>query len=72
LKGANDRVYPRLAELTEGIYDAALAVKVDVHDLRDIFDQTPQPAFIDNVHLNEVGNRLAAERVAPIVAAAIP
>ena len=55
-------------------YRAALAAGPPGHvfDLSHIFDQIQAPFFLDLVHLNEEGNRIAAEHVAPIVAARLP
>jgi lysophospholipase L1-like esterase len=68
------RVYPRIDVLTARMYRDALAAGPAGHvfDLSHIFDQTAQPFFLDHVHLNEAGNRIAAEQVAPIVSARLP
>ena len=68
------RVYPRLREMTSGMYRDALVVGPSGHifDLAHIFDGTDQPIFADLIHTNEAGNYIAANYVAPIVAAEIP
>jgi lysophospholipase L1-like esterase len=65
------RVYPRFGELTERLYQEALADGPTGHvfDLTAIFDKSAQPVFQDLIHLNEAGNHIAAEQIAPIVAA---
>ena len=62
-------VYPRIDVLNARMYREALAAGPAGHifDLTDIFDGTSQPFFIDQTHVNEAGNRLAAEHVVPIV-----
>jgi hypothetical protein len=68
------RVYPRLDLLAARMYADALAAGPAGHifDLAHIFDATPQPLFLDFIHVNEEGHRIAAEEVAPIVAARLP
>jgi len=68
------RIFPRFNVLTSSMYGAALVSGPPGHifDMSGIFDQMPQPFFLDYVHLNEAGNRLAAENLAPIVAARLP
>jgi len=68
------RIYPRFGKLTERMYRDALASGPagHMHDLTHIFDHTSQPLFLDLVHINEAANRMAAMRVAPIVAARLP
>lgn len=68
------RVYPRIDVLTARMYRDALAAGPAGHifDLSHIFDQTAQPFILDHVHLNEAGNRIAAEQAAPIVSARLP
>ena len=64
------RVFPRFDVLTERMYRDALATgPADrVHDLTHIFDQSPQPYFLDLIHVSEAANRIAAAHLAPIVA----
>jgi hypothetical protein len=68
------RVYPRIDVLYKGMYPEALAVGPPGHifDLSNIFDDTSQPFFIDQIHINEAGNRIATEHVRPIVSARLP
>ncbi len=68
------RIYPRLDTLTARMFGEALAAGPAGHifDFAHIFDGKAEPFFLDFVHLNEAGNRIAAERVAPIVAARLP
>jgi lysophospholipase L1-like esterase len=68
------RVFPRIDVLTSSMYGDALASGPSGHifDFSRIFDQTSQPLFLDDVHLNEAGNRIAAENLAPIIAARLP
>lgn len=63
------RVYPRIDVLYKGMYREALAAGPAGHifDLSNIFDDTSQPFFIDQTHINEAGNRLATEHLVPIV-----
>jgi len=67
------RVYPRIDVLTARIFaDAMQAGPAGrMHDFAHIFDGTEQPFFLDFVHLNEAGNRIAAEQAAPIVVPAL-
>jgi lysophospholipase L1-like esterase len=64
------RIYPRLDVFTARLFgDAMTAGPVGrMHDFAHVFDRTGQPYFLDFVHLNEAGNRIAAEQIAPIVA----
>jgi lysophospholipase L1-like esterase len=68
------RVYPRIDALTARMFgDAMKFGPADrMHDFAHIFDWTEQPFFLDFIHLNEAGNRIAAERIAPIVAPGLP
>ena len=68
------RIYPRLDVLTARLYDEAMAAGPAGHmfNLSHMFDAKAQPFFLDFVHLNEDGYRIAAEQVAPIVAARLP
>ena len=69
-----DRVFPELDVLAEQMYADALASGPQGHvfDLTHIFDNTTQPLFLDFVHLNEEGYRLAAQKVAQIVTKQLP
>jgi lysophospholipase L1-like esterase len=68
------RVYPRIDVLYKGTYREALAAGPAGHifDLSNIFNATSEPFFIDQIHLNEAGNRIAAEHVLPMVSARLP
>lgn len=68
------RVYPRLDVFARRMYADAMAAGPPGHivDLTHIFDDNTTPYFLDFVHLNEAGNRIAAEHVAPIVTARQP
>lgn len=65
---ALDLLYPLMRALAEQMYRDARAVSPDrVHDLSDVFDRSAEPVFVDVVHVNEGGNRIAAEAVASIL-----
>ena len=68
------RVYPRMDVLTRDMYRDALALGParHVYDLSHIFEPTQAPLFLDFIHLNEEGNRIAAEQIASIVSARLP
>jgi hypothetical protein len=68
------RVYPLIDVLNMGMYREALAAGPAGHifDLSNIFNETSQPFFIDQTHVNEAGNRIATEHVLPIVSARLP
>ena len=68
------RIYPRMNVLARQMYRDAVASGPPgrVFDLSDTFQQAAQPLFLDTVHLNEAGNRIVAERIAPIVTAHVP
>ena len=59
---------PRWDVALEMIYHAARNSGADVHDFSNIFDGSTQPVFIDAIHVNELANRIIAERLATIVA----
>lgn len=63
------RIYPRMDALTARLFGDAMksGPAGRMHDFAHIFDRTEQPFFLDFVHLNEAGNRIAAEQIAPIV-----
>ena len=69
-----DRIYPRMDALAHRIYADAMAAGPPGHmfDLSHTFDNTAEPLFLDHVHLNEAGNRIAAARAAAIIAARLP
>lgn len=68
------RVYPRFGKLTADMYHDAMASGPagTVFDLTHIFDRSGEPFFLDLIHINEAGNRIAATKVAPTVAARLP
>ena len=59
------RLYPGFAALAEAMYrDARAALPPGrLHDLTAIFDGLSEPVFTDNIHVNELGNHVAAERI---------
>jgi lysophospholipase L1-like esterase len=56
------RLFPGLAPLAVQMYRDA-RVSLPVQDLSDMFDGIAAPVFTDNVHVNELGNRIVAERI---------
>lgn len=66
-----EAVYPRYAEVIKTMYRAAVDTGLPVHDRSGLFDDSTQPYFFDAVHVNEAGNRLAAERIAATIAAGL-
>jgi lysophospholipase L1-like esterase len=68
------RVYPRFDILAARMYRDALAggPADRITDLSHIFDRNSQPFFLDSIHLNEAGNRTAAEQLMPILAPGLP
>ena len=63
------RLYPGFAAIARKMYADAIAAlaKSRVQDLSDMFDGIAEPVFTDSVHINERGNRTAAERIAATV-----
>ena len=59
------QLYPGFAAVAIEMYRDALASvpAKPIHDLSGAFDEFAQPVFTDNVHINEVGNRLVAEHI---------
>ncbi|MCC6776129.1 MAG: SGNH/GDSL hydrolase family protein [Hyphomicrobiales bacterium] len=59
------RLYPGFAAVAAGMYrDARAALPTSkVHDLSHIFDNIAEPVFTDQVHVNELGNRVASEAI---------
>jgi len=43
-----------------------------IGDLWHVFDRSLQPVFMDFVHINEIGNRIVAEQLAPIWTRGLP
>ncbi len=72
LARALEQIYPRYRETIATIYRASLNTGLPVQNLSDAFDQSEQPYFFDAVHVNEAGNRLAAERIAAMISAGLP
>jgi hypothetical protein len=66
------QLYPRYDQAFATMYGTALSTGLRVHDSSDLFDQSVEPYFFDVAHLNEAGNRLAAERIARIVSGSLP
>lgn len=64
------RIYPRIDVLTTRLFHDAFAAGPAgrMYDFAHIFDQSGQPYFLDFVHLNEAGNRIAAEQITRIIA----
>jgi hypothetical protein len=60
---------PRYDLALEMIYEAARNNSTDMYDFSNIFDGSMQPVFVDAVHVNELANRIIAERLAAIGAA---
>ncbi len=59
-------VFPRFDTLARIMYAQASVVVPTghMHDFRDTFDRSTNPIFLDQVHTNELGYRLIAERIA--------
>lgn len=60
------RLYPGFDVAAHDMYrDALAAMPADrTHDLSHVFDDIADPVLMDNVHLNELGNRIAAQHLA--------
>jgi len=63
------RQYPRLDVLASQIYHEALGLRLTslVHDLTSVFDHNPEQFFIDEVHLNEAGNKVFVDMLLNVV-----
>jgi lysophospholipase L1-like esterase len=59
------RLFPGFATVAAQMYhDALVSMPASrIHDLSDMFEGIAEPVFTDNVHVNEAGNRIAAERI---------
>jgi hypothetical protein len=59
------RLFPGFAAVAVKMYhDALLSMpEARIHDLSAVFDDIAEPVFTDNVHVNETGNRIAAEHI---------
>jgi len=66
------QLYPRYDQTFATMYGTALSTGLRVHDSSDLFDRSVEPHFFDVAHLNEAGNRMAAERLAEIASGSIP
>jgi lysophospholipase L1-like esterase len=68
------RLYPRLDTLALRLYREAIGLRTtgQIHDLTAVFDHIPGQLFIDEVHLNEAGNRALVETLLAIVTAKSP
>jgi hypothetical protein len=60
--------HPRYDAVTATIYRSAHELGPTVHDLSALFDGSAGPVFVDAIHTNEAGYRLAAARIAAIIA----
>ena len=67
-----EALYPRYREVFATMYHSALGTGLPIHDRSDMFAQSAEPYFFDVTHINEAGNRYAAERIAEIVTRGIP
>jgi hypothetical protein len=67
-----EELYPRYREVFATMYRSALGTGLPIHDRSDMFAQAAEPYFFDVAHVNEAGNRYAAERIAEIVTRGIP
>jgi hypothetical protein len=65
-------LYPRYRDTFATMYRSASGTGLPIHDRSDMFSESAEPYFIDIAHINEAGNRYAAERIAEIVARSIP
>jgi lysophospholipase L1-like esterase len=62
------QLHPRYDAVTATIFRSAQELGPTVHDLSGLFDGSAGPVFIDAIHTSEAGYRLAAERIAAIIA----
>src|SRR5258705_320507 len=67
-----EEIYPRYREMFATMYRSALGTGLPIHDRSDMFAQSAEPYFFDVAHINEAGNRYAAERIAEVVVRGIP
>jgi hypothetical protein len=58
---------PDYLKLRRHLIDFAKRARVPVHDLADVFANTKEPIYKDAIHVNDLGNRLMAERVADLI-----
>jgi lysophospholipase L1-like esterase len=66
-----NQVYPRYGEVIATMYRTTVDTGLSIQDFSDLFDGSAEPYFFDAVHVNEAGNRLAAERIAAMIAAGL-
>jgi hypothetical protein len=66
------QIYPRYREVVESVYRSTLNTGLPIHDRHGLFDQSVEPYFFDAVHINQAGNKFAAEQMVDIVAGSIP
>jgi lysophospholipase L1-like esterase len=68
------RQYPHLDLLASRLYREAIGLRTiaQIHDLTAAFDDAPSQFFIDEVHLNEAGNRALVKTLLPIVTGKSP
>jgi lysophospholipase L1-like esterase len=68
------RQYPRLDVFATQIYREAFDLRANgqIHDLTAVFDHIPGQFFVDEVHLNEAGNKAVVDRLLPLVTAKTP
>ena len=58
---------PDYLKLRRHLVDFAKRAHLPVHDLADVFANTKEPIYKDAIHVNDLGNRLMAERVADLI-----
>jgi hypothetical protein len=63
------RLYPRFEVAAAQMYADAMKAGPHgrMHDFTTVFDGTDANLFADAIHVNEVGNRMVAERMAGTV-----
>jgi lysophospholipase L1-like esterase len=66
-----NQVYPRYDKVIATMYRTTVNIGLSIHDRSDLFDDSAAPYFFDAVHVNEAGNRLAAENIAATIAAGL-
>ena len=66
-------LYPRIEAAVRRMYAGAIASQSSkyVHDFSDAFDTVEEPLYFDAIHINELGNRIIAERLARSTALAV-
>jgi lysophospholipase L1-like esterase len=66
-----NQVYPRYAEVIATIYRSTVNTGLPIHNRSDLFNDSAEPYFFDAAHVNEAGNRIAAEGIAAAIAATL-